>query len=238
MTPILVRPVREQLEHDRVIRLLQARWRRKYLVTVNQGNEQTASVTSGDSTCYPDLVLASLDRGHKPEIIVEVETAESVNNLEALAAVGADGPAPGGFPSVRPHRLGGFGPAAVHRAQHPSGGDLNVPPGGRPDAVHDRVQGAPSTPRDGAAGRTPDPGEAEANVGQRGRADGKRAAQGREDRRSRAAAGGGKDVGEAGPEAKTLVLAASGWGWGRLVHRADPATRTRPGPDGNHPSRV
>ncbi|RPJ56759.1 MAG: hypothetical protein EHM24_26485 [Acidobacteria bacterium] len=85
MTPILVRPVREQLEHDRVIRLLQARWRRKYLVTINQGSEQTASVTNGDSTCYPDLVLASLDRGHKPEIIVEVETAESVNNLEAMA---------------------------------------------------------------------------------------------------------------------------------------------------------
>ena len=85
VTPILVRPVREQLEHDRVIRLLQARWRRKYLVTINQGNEQTASVTSGESICYPDLVLASLDRGHKTEIIVEVETAESVNNLEALA---------------------------------------------------------------------------------------------------------------------------------------------------------
>jgi hypothetical protein len=85
VTPILVRPVREQLEHDRVIRLLQARWRRKYLVTVNQGNEQTASVTSGESTCYPDLVLASLDRGHKTEILVEVETAESVNNLEAMA---------------------------------------------------------------------------------------------------------------------------------------------------------
>ena len=85
MTPILVRPVREQLEHDRVIRLLQARWRRKYLVTINQGNEQTASVTYGDTTCYPDVVLASLDRGHKPEIVVEVETAESVNNLEALA---------------------------------------------------------------------------------------------------------------------------------------------------------
>jgi hypothetical protein len=85
VTPILVRPVREQLEHDRVIRLLQARWRRKYLITVNQGSEQTASVTSGENTCYPDLVLASLDRGHKTEIIVEVETAESVNNLEALA---------------------------------------------------------------------------------------------------------------------------------------------------------
>ncbi len=84
MTPILVRPVREQLEHDRVIRLLQARWRRKYSVAANVGAEQAASITSGDATLYPDLVLSGLSRG-KPEVVVEVETAESVNNLEALA---------------------------------------------------------------------------------------------------------------------------------------------------------
>ncbi len=84
MTPILVRPVREQLEHDRVIRLLQARWRRKYTVAVNVGAEQAASIASGDATLFPDLVLSSL-ANHKPEIVVEVETAESVNNLEALA---------------------------------------------------------------------------------------------------------------------------------------------------------
>jgi hypothetical protein len=84
VTPILVRPVREQLEHDRVIRLLQARWRRKYTVTANQGAEQNASVPSGDAVIYPDLVLISTTT-HKPEVIVEVETAESVNNLEAMA---------------------------------------------------------------------------------------------------------------------------------------------------------
>ncbi len=84
MTPILVRPVREQLEHDRVIRMLQTRWRRKYAVTANVGAEQAASITSGDATLFPDLVLSSLAT-HKAEIVVEVETAESVNNLEALA---------------------------------------------------------------------------------------------------------------------------------------------------------
>ena len=84
MTPILVRPVREQLEHDRVIRLLQTRWRRKYSVAANVGAEQAASITSGEATLYPDLVLSSL-ANHKPEVVVEVETAESVNNLEALA---------------------------------------------------------------------------------------------------------------------------------------------------------
>ncbi|MBP1635464.1 MAG: hypothetical protein H6Q10_2038 [Acidobacteria bacterium] len=85
MTPILVRPVREQLEHDRVIRLLQARWRRKYSVAANVGAEQAASVTSGDATVYPDLVLSGLTGSRKAEVVVEVETAESVNNLEAMA---------------------------------------------------------------------------------------------------------------------------------------------------------
>ena len=35
MSPILVRPVREQLEHDRIIRLLQVRLKRKGEVVAN-----------------------------------------------------------------------------------------------------------------------------------------------------------------------------------------------------------
>jgi hypothetical protein len=85
VTPILVRPVREQLEHDRVIRLLEQRWRRKYLVGINQGSETTAFVGQPGSLLYPDVVLASLGRPNKPVIIVEVETGESVNHLEAMA---------------------------------------------------------------------------------------------------------------------------------------------------------
>jgi hypothetical protein len=85
VTPILVRPVREQLEHDRVIRLLQLRWKRKYAVAINQGSETAASVAFGELLLYPDLVLAPLSKPNKPEIIVEVETGESVNNLEAMA---------------------------------------------------------------------------------------------------------------------------------------------------------
>jgi hypothetical protein len=84
VTPILVRPVREQLEHDRVIRELQSRWRRKYTVLTNQGAEQVASVTVGDMVLYPDLILTA-PGARRPEIIVEVETGESVNNLEAMA---------------------------------------------------------------------------------------------------------------------------------------------------------
>ncbi len=84
MTPILVRPVREQLEHDRVIRELQSRWRRKYTVLINQGAEQAASIAVGEMILYPDLILTA-PGGRRPEIIVEVETGESVNNLEAMA---------------------------------------------------------------------------------------------------------------------------------------------------------
>lgn len=83
MSPILVRPVREQLEHDRVIRLLQAKYKRKFDVAINPGNEQTAPVGSGTTPWYPDLVLQ--ERGRKLVGVVEVETAESVNNLEAMS---------------------------------------------------------------------------------------------------------------------------------------------------------
>ena len=85
MSPILLRPVREQLEHDRVIRLLQAKYRRKFEVAVNPGNEQTAPVTVGQLPWYPDLVLHAQDRGRRVLGVVEVETAESVNNLEAMS---------------------------------------------------------------------------------------------------------------------------------------------------------
>jgi hypothetical protein len=85
VSPILVRPVREQLEHDRIIRLLQAKNRRKYDAGINPGAEQNVSVGIGPTTFYPDLVLNSLDRGRRLEAIVEVETGESVNHLEALA---------------------------------------------------------------------------------------------------------------------------------------------------------
>ena len=85
MSPILVRPVREQLEHDRVIRLLQTRFRRRFEVGINPGQEQNAVVGSGPTAVYPDVVLMSTDRGRKLQGIIEVETGESVNHLEALA---------------------------------------------------------------------------------------------------------------------------------------------------------
>ena len=85
MSPILVRPVREQLEHDRVIRLLQIRLKRRHEVTINIGDNQTVPVKIGQVQIYPDLLLTSTDRGRKLMGTVEVETAESVNHLEAMA---------------------------------------------------------------------------------------------------------------------------------------------------------
>jgi hypothetical protein len=85
VSPILVRPVREQLEHDRIIRLLQARSRRRYEVGINPGSEQNAPVGIGPKAVYPDVVLYSQERGRRVQGVVEVETGESVNHLEALA---------------------------------------------------------------------------------------------------------------------------------------------------------
>jgi hypothetical protein len=87
VSPILVRPVREQLEHDRIIRLLQAKYqRRKFNAGANPGSEQTSPTAPGPEGLYPDLVLVPVSgRGHKLAGVVEVETGESVNALEAMA---------------------------------------------------------------------------------------------------------------------------------------------------------
>jgi len=82
VSPIFVRPVREQLEHDRLIRFLQVRYKRKLDAAINVGDERVVPVKIGAATFFPDLVLTS---GKKLAGVVEVETGESVNNLEALA---------------------------------------------------------------------------------------------------------------------------------------------------------
>jgi hypothetical protein len=82
VSPIFVRPVREQLEHDRLIRFLQNKYKRKFEVAINVGDEQAAPVKLGTQTFFPDLVLTD---GRRLAGLVEVETGESVNNLEAMA---------------------------------------------------------------------------------------------------------------------------------------------------------
>jgi len=85
VSPILVRPVREQLEHDRLIRLLQAKLKRKFDPGINPGAEQNAPVGTLPTAVFPDLVLYSVERGRRLQGVIEVETGESVNHLEALA---------------------------------------------------------------------------------------------------------------------------------------------------------
>jgi hypothetical protein len=88
VSAILMRPIREQFEHDRVIRLLQTRFRKskkKYVVGANVGEEKTAAVRVGTKTFHPDLVLMSADRSRRILGVVEVETSESVTTLEAMA---------------------------------------------------------------------------------------------------------------------------------------------------------
>lgn len=87
MSPILTRPVREQFEHDRVIRLLEARYRRKFEVAINPGGEQNAPAPTpnGNAPLFPDLVLFSQERGRKLQGTIEVETGESINTLEAMS---------------------------------------------------------------------------------------------------------------------------------------------------------
>ena len=88
MSPILVRPVREQLEHDRIIRLLQAKYKRKSDTAINPGHEQNAPV-GGPPPWFPDLVLQTSDKSHRLLGVVEVETTESINHLEAMSQWGA-----------------------------------------------------------------------------------------------------------------------------------------------------
>ena len=91
MSPILVRPVREQLEHDRIIRLLPGKYKRKFEVGINPGAEQNAGIGAGVKATYPDAVLYSMERSRRIEGVVEVETGESINHLEAMAQWAAYG---------------------------------------------------------------------------------------------------------------------------------------------------
>jgi len=84
VSPILVRPVREQLEHDRLIRFLVAKFKakRKFDVLANVGDERQAPIKVGNNTYFPDLILVD---GKKVAALIEIETSESTNNLEAMA---------------------------------------------------------------------------------------------------------------------------------------------------------
>ncbi len=83
MSPIYVRPEREQAEHDRLIRFLQANYSRSFEALANPGDERVAPVKVASVTYFPDLVLNNEDK--RLAGLVEIETAASVNNLETMA---------------------------------------------------------------------------------------------------------------------------------------------------------
>ena len=85
MSPILVRPFREQVNHDRVIRQLQSRFRRKYSVGVNVGSLQETTIRVAGVNGTPDLGLTRSEGVRRLHAVAEVETSESVNDLEAMA---------------------------------------------------------------------------------------------------------------------------------------------------------
>jgi hypothetical protein len=60
-------------------------WLRRFEVRSNVGNEETVSVRSGGRNCFPDLVLTTKVGGRRVHAVVEVETSESVNHLEAMS---------------------------------------------------------------------------------------------------------------------------------------------------------
>ncbi|ODS53180.1 MAG: hypothetical protein ABS36_14720 [Acidobacteria bacterium SCN 69-37] len=82
MSPIYVRPEREQAEHDRLIRFLQEKYSHRFEALANPGDERVAPLKIAAVTHFPDLVL---HEDKRPAGVVEIETAASVNNLETMA---------------------------------------------------------------------------------------------------------------------------------------------------------
>ena len=86
MSPILLRPIREQVAHDRVIRQLQVLYRRRrYAVGMNVGASKETKIRVAEQELYPDLVIRSTEGGRRLQAVIEVETTESVNRIEAMA---------------------------------------------------------------------------------------------------------------------------------------------------------
>jgi hypothetical protein len=59
--------------------------RRKVEVAINPGAEQNVGLGTGSRKEFPDAILFATDKGRKVLAVIEVETGESVNHLEALA---------------------------------------------------------------------------------------------------------------------------------------------------------
>ena len=148
MTPILVRPVREQLEHDRVIRLLQQRWRRKYAVGINQGSETAASVAAGrDRSCTR---TSSWRRSASPTS----PRSSSRSRPASRSTTSRRWPSGCGWAQLKAEfhlyvPTGSVDPARRLCSEHniPVAEIWTYPPDRRPDAVQHGLQGARRRPR-------------------------------------------------------------------------------------------
>ena len=97
LSPILVRPVREQLEHDRVIRLLQAKYKRKS-DSRDQPRQRAERARRADRRPgFRTWCCRRPDKNRRLLGVVEVETTESINHLEAMSAVGGVLASPAAF---------------------------------------------------------------------------------------------------------------------------------------------
>ncbi len=80
--PIYIRPAREQAEHDRLISFLESQHKSEFEVLTNRGDARDFGLKVGGGTYFPDLILL---KAKKLAGVIEIETGESTNNLEALA---------------------------------------------------------------------------------------------------------------------------------------------------------
>ena len=135
MSPIYTRPIREQAEHDRVIRQLQVRYKRKHEVAINPGPERNQAVMVGDLSVFR---ISCWTAPMKPETRreVEVETGESVHLLEARAEWAVFSRLKVPFHLYVPPQSIESAKRMCEEQQFPSARNLDLSHGARPGAFH------------------------------------------------------------------------------------------------------
>ena len=127
VSPILVRPVREQLEHDRVIRLLQVRAEAQLRSVSEHRRGSEVPGPHRPVMIYPDLVLHAGDRGPKLQWErSKWRPAESVNHLEAMAQWAHFWAAPARRSTCMCRRFGRHRASARRRKPGERGGNLEL----------------------------------------------------------------------------------------------------------------
>ena len=103
------------------------------------------------SPWYPDLVLQTADKNRKLAGVVEVETAESVNHLEAMSQWAAFAAPAGAVSPLSADRLDRQRPPLLHRHGDSGGGAVGLSVGRRSDSVHAGAALCQATPSKASA---------------------------------------------------------------------------------------